>query len=123
MFNHFFGFEYKRGMMTTRDEIELLFGTQRMKKRVMHTIRRAEKKERKLMKRKLTRNVRPFVRLTPSEPIPWSRCEKLPLSLVVQIGDDLQTYEPEAVMYAQERAEMADLFMDVFGNDDFGDEI
>ncbi len=85
--------------------------TQRQLRRFAHAIRRADKKKEKRMKATRERNMRPFMR-------PFRSIPNLPPSLEIKVGNDLQTYEPEAVRLAREDMEFQQDFMDFYGDMD-----
>lgn len=80
--------------LSQRQSRELLWGTDRMQRRALHVLHRAEKKRAKRIRAKRGKSVRPIVRFTPAGFVP-DYTEKALFSLVVQIGNDTQIYEPE----------------------------
>ncbi len=85
--------------LTSSQAVKLVWGTSRMQRRVLHLLRRAEKKRAKAERTRRMRNMRPFMRLASSD------FEIPQLTLVIRIGNDIELYEPEAVRQEREIAE------------------
>lgn len=90
--------------LTSRQATQLIWGTSRMQRRVLHLLQTAKKKQAKRDRAKRGKNVRPFMRLTPAGFV-QNKTEKELFKLLVQFGEDTETYEPEAVQRAMEETE------------------
>lgn len=131
-------FTWREHPLTPRETDELLWGTDRMQRRILHLLRRAEKKRAKHTKAervKHMRNMRPIVRLTPAEFVPhkWGLKWKEPFTLVISVGNDAEVYENERMLREAEAQELREDEYDnflyeeardaeqVLLDDDFGD--
>lgn len=96
-------FTYREHLLTSRDANELLWGTDRMQRRVLHLLRRAEKRREKRVRAERNKRVRPIVRLViPTVTYFPYQEDGLDPRIEVRVGDDLQIYVPEAVWRAKE---------------------
>lgn len=73
-----------------------------MQRQALHILRQTQKKREKRIHAERNKRVRPIVRFTPSGFIPEYAGKEL-FELMILVGDDTETYEPEPVRRAEER--------------------
>ena len=88
---------YFESSMTHEQGLRLMYGTERMQRRVLHLLRRTEKKHTKRERAKHNRNMRPLVRLTPAFFTPKSKW-RAPFTLMISVGNDAEIYENERML-------------------------
>lgn len=95
-------FHRREHPLAPRQVTQLIMGTDRMQRRALHILARAEKKRAKRLRATREKNVRPIVRRTL-------------VGFVIRVGNDLEIYEPEVARLAKEEMEEINLFYDFYG--------
>lgn len=94
-------FPVREHPLAPRQVTQLIMGTDRMQRHTLHILRQAEKKQAKRLRAEREKRVRPIVRFTTTHLGRWAKEEfeyqTPPPTVIVRIGDDTETYEPEAL--------------------------
>lgn len=89
-------------------------GNRREKRRLQHLARCADKKESRHARAERGKNVRPFVRFFLDARVS-DELENVPPSVLIQVGDDTETYEPEQLRLHREWMDEAMLGDEYYG--------